>query len=329
MGTRAELVEPYGGEWDLESGHKMTRKRLHERFGGRAQGGIGVSARTPNVLIFTDPVAGEQHGYYDGWQSDGCFHYTGEGQRGDQRMISGNRSILDHQRQGRALRLFDGARGTVEYVGRFVLDVEHPWYETDAPQNGSPDLRKVIVFRLRLVDGDSPRVVASKIADVIAGSVVRNVSIEEQLTERSFVDPNREPYEAERRESSLVQDFSAYLRALGHEVCRKQIVPHGEYKPLFTDLFDETAGLLVEAKGSVTRESIRMAIGQLADYGRFVDARHRAILVESRPRPDLESLALSQGIAVVWRTGRQFNATAPLLTGGQQASAALDTLDRQ
>ncbi len=72
--------------------------------------------------MFTDPVAGERHGYFDGWRDDGYFHYTGEGQRGDQGMMSGNAAILNHARDGRSLRLFMGARGTVRYVGEFEVD---------------------------------------------------------------------------------------------------------------------------------------------------------------------------------------------------------------
>jgi hypothetical protein len=53
-------------------------------------------------------------------------------------------------------------------------------------------------------------------------------------------------------------------------VCRLKIVVAGDTKPLFTDLYDKTTGTLVEAKGSVKRESIRMAIGQIADYRRHV-----------------------------------------------------------
>lgn len=77
-------------EWTLKPGDEIERKLLQEEHGGRTQGGIGPSNKSPNVFVFSDPVAGEQHGYFDGWRDDGCFHYTGEGQRGDQRMVSGN-----------------------------------------------------------------------------------------------------------------------------------------------------------------------------------------------------------------------------------------------
>jgi hypothetical protein len=101
------------------------------------------------VLIFSDAKAGVQHGYFDDWQADGSFHYTGEGQLGDQQMVAGNAAILNHVRDGRSLRVFDGVRGVVKYVGEFVVDPADPSYQRNAPQTGGESLRKVIVFRLR------------------------------------------------------------------------------------------------------------------------------------------------------------------------------------
>lgn len=132
--------------WALQPGDTILRKELHRRYGGGGQGGIEPSAKTPNVFIFSDPKAGEQYGYvYDRWQ-DGVFHFTGEGQVGDQEMNFGNRAILEHQKRGRALRVFSGTRGIVTYQGEFELAAQ-PYYKADA---GGIDgkSRKVIVFRL-------------------------------------------------------------------------------------------------------------------------------------------------------------------------------------
>ncbi len=75
-----------------------------------------------------------------------------------------------------------------------------------------------------------------------------------------------------------------------------------EAKPLSSDLFDETASVLVEATGTVSREAIRMAIGQLADYSRFRSDATRVILAPEEPRADLLELAASVAVAVVWPT---------------------------
>lgn len=139
-------------EWRLMPGDVIRRSDLHNQYGGRRQGGIGPSAQSPNVFIFTDAASGVQHGYRDQWKSDGCFHYTGEGQVGDQVMKQGNAAILNHSKDGRALRVFQGARGLITYQGEFVVDDDQPWYFADAPATRGGPLRKVIVFRLRPVD---------------------------------------------------------------------------------------------------------------------------------------------------------------------------------
>lgn len=304
--------------WSLKPGTPIERRVLQEEYGGRTQGGIGPSKKTPNVLIFSDPIAGEPHGYYDGWQADGCFHYTGEGQRGDQQMKSGNAAILNHRAEGRALRLFEGARGTVTYLDEFELDPAEPFYRTDAPETGNGPLREVIVFRMRPKTID-PRRPSSKLAAVLSGPATEEVPIEQQQTERAFVAPSHEPYEAERREQRLVLDFQAHLRRLGREVVRQRILPTGEARPLFTDLYDATNGILVEAKGSVERNAIRMAIGQLADYKRFIGGKgpkHLAILVPTEPRKDLRDLLEDEGIAVIYRSGDGFEDS----TGGSLVS---------
>lgn len=60
------------------------------------------------MFLFTDPEVGQQHGYFGGWAFDDCFDYTREGQRGDQQFIQGNRAVLEHREQHRALQIFHG-----------------------------------------------------------------------------------------------------------------------------------------------------------------------------------------------------------------------------
>ena len=54
-----------------------------------------------------------------------------------------------------------------------------------------------------------------------------------------------------------------------------------------------------EAKGTVTREAIRMAVGQLLDYSRFVDQAKLAVLLPEVPREDLLSFLRNHSIAVI------------------------------
>ena len=75
--------------------------------------------------------SGAAYGYiYDGRGEDGFFHYTGEGQEGDQQMTQGNRAIRDHVEEGRELHLFEAHGTELEYIGQFRY---HDDYQADAP----------------------------------------------------------------------------------------------------------------------------------------------------------------------------------------------------
>ena len=64
---------------------------------------------------------------------------------------------------------------------------------------------------------------------------------------------------------------------------------------------------VLERERNTVCEAIRMAIGQLADYGRFEKSNPApGVLLPRRPRPDLEQLLSSQKIAVVWKVGKRF-----------------------
>jgi hypothetical protein len=284
---------------NLAAGQQLLRREVHARYGGRQQGGIGPSTKAPVVLFFTDPDVGHRHGYYDGWDDDGLFNYYGEGQTGDQRLAQGNKAILNHRADGRTLEGFLANGPTVTYLGAFEL-VDHYW--TEAHESGSPTIRQVVVFRLRPLSDvpvDLPHVPVSR----AEGPRVETVPVEEQHTERAFVAPDREPYEIERREATLVHRYREHLRRQGHEVGRLRVVPAGESAPLYSDLWDVTGLELVEAKGLVTREQLRSAVGQLLDYGRFVQAKTRTVLVPTRPRPDLLAYLAHAGVDAVYPKG--------------------------
>lgn len=284
----------------LAAGDHLSRRDVHARFGGRRQGGISPSRQAPVVMFFTDPASGHQHGYYDGWDAEGLFNYVGEGQKGDQKFVQGNKSILRHREDGRTLEGFLATGTEVTYLGEFELV---DTYFRDAHETGDEStIRQVIVFRLRALS-DVP--VDLPVAPVTPSDevTVDLVPIEEQHTERSFVTPNRDPYEVERAEAVLVHRYRRHLQRQGHKVTRLRVVPPGEGAPLYSDLWDESALELVEAKGNVTRDQMRHAVGQLLDYGRFVEARRRSVLVPTRPRPDLLAYLRSVGIDVIYPDG--------------------------
>ena len=135
----------------------------------------------------------------------------------------------------------------------------------------------------------------------------RDVPVEEGETEGYEVMSAKGVRRARRREAQLVHDFRAFLEAQGDTIKRKELRPPGTTHALHNDIFNKTRNQLIEAKASRTRGDIRMAIGQLADYARFVKGSPRqAVLLEAKPHPDLLDLLRSQGIGAIWRSGDAF-----------------------
>lgn len=67
----------------------------------------------------------------------------------------------------------------------------------------------------------------------------------------------------------------------------------------------------IEAKGSVERDYLRQAVGQLLDYGRFACAVTHAVLLPSRPRPDLLRYLSVANLAVIYRDGPRWTRIDP------------------
>ncbi len=88
---------------------------------------------------------------------------------------------------------------------------------------------------------------------------------------------------------------------------RFRVRPRGEARELVSDVYDKNRNNLIEAKGTGSRGEIRMAIGQLFDYRRFITpAPACAILLPVPPRPDVADLLESAGISAIWKDGKSF-----------------------
>lgn len=114
--------------------------------------------------------------------------------------------------------------------------------------------------------------------------------------------PASEIREMKLRERRLVQSYQRYLRGRGSSA-RPYRIRLSDGISITCDLYDEKRGNLIEAKGLIDRPSLRMAIGELADYARFIPRRPRlAVLVPARPSADLEQLLRSQGVHTIWQS---------------------------
>ncbi len=134
----------------FEVGRTYKRRDLHLQYGGQRQGGISTPDGRPFLLLFTG--TGEHYGYHDGWDANGVFLYSGEGQVGDMQFTGGNKALRDHATNGKDLHLFEQlGRGQVRYRGCFSCS---SWDFREAKDRlGKP--RKAIVFHLVPLD-DAP-----------------------------------------------------------------------------------------------------------------------------------------------------------------------------
>lgn len=291
------------------------RAEIRGAYGGNPQAGVSRSGSSPNVLIYSDHEKASANGYdFDGWDaSQQVYYYTGEGKLGDQVMVRGNRAIAEHRSDGTTLRLFvavgnRAGSGTRihQYVGPFAVDREQPYVIRRAPgTDGVP--RDVFVFRLLpagpVAVGDNPHISpmdgagqAAEVAPVATDAVPVAVSHTERTeVEKSISGP------VLQQEAQLTTRFQKYLEGHQRQVMRYRIVPVGS-AALYSDLADVTANVLYEAKGSADRMSVRLALGQVLDYGRYVDQADLAVLLPEAPAADLVELLELHDVGCVVET---------------------------
>jgi hypothetical protein len=310
----------------INVGDVLSRGEVHTRCsnslgrGGQQRGGIATPKGTSDILLF-DTSGGDEHGYiYDGLKSDGAYHYTGEGLVGDQRFTRGNLKVKDHRSLGLKLRLFKGEGAKVKYLGEYRLDEPEPHYGGESTDDNG-DLRTVIVFRLRTVDSppelDAPMLDrAPKVEDIdLAGDTATTVT----------VNPSGESKEAELREAKLVKRYVKWLEQQGHESTGKRISLPTPGLRLTADLYDKARSELIEAKSSAARPYVRLALGQILDYSRFVSsAKQLAVLLPTRPVDDLVELLLSHGVTCIYEDQNaegRFHREEPAKITGQPRSS--------
>jgi hypothetical protein len=97
-----------------------------------------------------------------------------------------------------------------------------------------------------------------------------------------------------------VRRYATWLEAAGSTVVRKEITLPDLGHALYADLFDRSRAELVEAKSSAARSHVRLAVGQILDYARFVEHKSRAVLLPSDPGPDLRDPLSGLGIACIF-----------------------------
>jgi hypothetical protein len=292
--------------WNIQPGQSLLRSELHDRYGGARRGGIEPSSTSPNVFLFSDPSVGTTYGYdFDGPGIDGDYFFTGDGQIGPQRDdAGGNKSLMEAEASGRAIRLFTKSGREVTYVGEFEL--AYPPYEVRRAPDRDGSVRDVLVFHLLPVGGQSIVEVTEDLVPVFSSTQVERTHVvafdqtRGSLGQRSL-----------RKESQLRDDFVRWSETKGRELRGGKLTVPGLKGSLTLDLFDERESMVIEAKSSASRVHMRQAIGQVLDYQYLVRAAlgrpiSAGILTPQRPSKDLLELLHVLDIKAIFRTADGF-----------------------
>jgi hypothetical protein len=113
---------------------------------------------------------------------------------------------------------------------------------------------------------------------------------------------------ARRKEKELLDNYERWLEKQGRKLSRLRI---GQME---CDAWEEERQNLIEAKGTINRQDIRMAVGQLLDYAHQIRKDlgdpNKAILLPEKPNQNNAGWVESAGINIIWRSGRRFQDNA-------------------
>lgn len=167
----------------------------------------------------------------------------------------------------------------------------------------------------RLIKRDSPSAPIAETSQPTAPAAVSPVSVlvaVETATVESFqvAEACNSVAERKRREAMLQNCYRRHLEKQQHEVMRNQITTiDGDV--LLTDLYDVTTDTLIEAKASTDRMTLRLALGQILDYGRYLGSPRMLVLTPECPSSEMLELFHSSGIGSVWPAGDDFETSLP------------------
>lgn len=129
---------------DFKLGAVYNRNDLIDAFGGSFMGGMNICKKTNSLVLISKHTANRIYG--DQFRND-LIIYTGQGQKGDQSIRSGNKKLLNAEKDGTSVYLFVVFKpqqytyyGLVELFGNYYFEKEKDVDEKE---------RNVIRFPLR------------------------------------------------------------------------------------------------------------------------------------------------------------------------------------
>ncbi len=290
-------------------GQPVTKAAVHQAVGGSDQHAMTSCLSQSAFLLFYDPQASRANGYdlWEGEQADGTFSYTGQGLRGDQKLSNSNLGLVRAAQKNAPIHFFRRPEIGIKrlkgnpytYVGRVILG--EPMYELRiAPDKDGHD-RLVFVFNLIPIGRTDLLVHPADILEPHIRCEFRNSPLLPEVAKAGSTPATSTPSELE--ENKLQNRFREYVTEKGETPETVNIkLPNlkGTVRP---DFILRDRGLVIEVKPTVSREHVRLAIGQVLDYSHLLRLGGEnfapAILLPSDPMSDLALLAKSLGIGLI------------------------------
>lgn len=132
-----------------QKNQQFTEEELQSEFDIQYMGGIRKSIKNKVIVLVHVSDPQNPTGYEDMVDEDaGLVRYVGHGQ-GDQTMTMNNKVLLDSKNDGYTVLYFDKPEPN-KLIFRFPVEYESHSFEDQ--KNTAGLLRKVILFKLRILD---------------------------------------------------------------------------------------------------------------------------------------------------------------------------------
>lgn len=219
-------------------------------------------------------------------------------------------SLWDQDVQLRQLAPFRERAEAPENVP--LLEVlQHIWPFVQLYPETDPDASKVCRWMDRLLRLDGGETGSSRTASKADGKhpkVIRTTGLPKSKDYGYQYKTKAAIKRAQKVEAKLLTRYEQWLGKKDRYL--ESLTYNLTYNKIRCDRWEEEAESLIEAKGSTSREDIRMAVGQLLDYafqGRGLCKRpNKAILLPSRPDDDRIGWLEPLGIKVIWHEKGSF-----------------------
>jgi len=289
-------------------GDRFLRADMHKLVGGSFRHGMTSCSHGEEFLLFHDGKKSRKFGYdvWEGPRPDGSFKYSGQGTVGDQELTKANAALISAHENMKPIHLIESVDGECSYLGRFILG--DPYYEIKQVHDISGhNLRKMFVFNLLPVEVKKNQSISSGSNQV--AFLEREWIAPESTDLESDITPNSSRT-ITRIENKLQGEFGRFLIDRGHPPKRLEFRMPDSKGILKPDFWVPDLNLIVEAKPSVFREYVRLAIGQVLDYQNLgglcgIPARP-GVLLPGIPPNDMVQLISNLGIALIYKNGSTF-----------------------